>query len=82
MKKCYNCIYYYQSGFCGYNQSCCKIYGSLDMDQKERHPDTSAETCDKYDDNKAHIKPVSKNDSPYKKADYNKKEYQDLFPED
>ena len=49
MKKCYNCCNYYKEGcFCGYSASMCKIYGSLDMDQTKRHPDTAAETCPMY----------------------------------
>jgi hypothetical protein len=44
-KKCSNCINFFTSNFCGYNACNCKIYGSLDVDQKERHPDTAALTC-------------------------------------
>lgn len=31
--------------FCGYNSSNCWIYGSLDVDQKEHHPDKTVQTC-------------------------------------
>ena len=47
-KSCYKCINFYQNTFCGYSACRCKVYGSLDMDQKERHPDTAAETCPEY----------------------------------
>lgn len=48
MRKCYSCCNFYIDTFCGYNSCLCKVYGSLDVDQHERHPDTSAETCDMY----------------------------------
>ena len=44
-RRCYWCKHYYTDMFCGYNSSNCWIYGSLDMDQKERHPDKTAQTC-------------------------------------
>lgn len=44
-RRCYWCKHYYTDGFCGYNSSNCWIYGSLDVDQKERHPDKTAQTC-------------------------------------
>lgn len=47
-RVCYNCRHYKTSLFCGYISSHCEIYGSLDMDQHERHPDTAAATCDKF----------------------------------
>lgn len=47
-RKCYNCANYFESYFCGYNSHNCKIHGSLDMDQKVRHPDTSAQSCTDY----------------------------------
>lgn len=47
-KSCYKCKNFYQDTFCGYNACRCKVYGSLDVDQKERHPDTAAETCQEY----------------------------------
>lgn len=47
-RKCYDCENYFESYFCGYNSHNCKVYGSIDMDQKERHPDTTAESCDRY----------------------------------
>ena len=33
---------------CGYDISKCQIYGSLDVDQKERHPDKTFDTCKDY----------------------------------
>lgn len=49
MRKCYNCINYYKDGcFGGYKMSMCKVYGSLDCDQRERHPDVTAQTCPMY----------------------------------
>lgn len=59
---CYNCKHYYTDTFCGYNASNCYIYGSLDCDQKERHPDRTADTCKDYttecdDYNKQHNQP-------------------------
>lgn len=47
-RTCYNCINYYTSTLCAYNASCCKVHGSLDLDQHERHPDTAAETCREF----------------------------------
>lgn len=47
-RKCYNCEHFYQSWFCGYGQCVCKVHGSLDVDQHERHPDTAAATCAEY----------------------------------
>lgn len=47
-RKCYNCKHFYTNTFCGYSQCMCKVYGSLDMDQHERHPDISAKTCKEY----------------------------------
>lgn len=47
-RKCYNCKHFYQSWFCGYGQCVCKVHGSLDVDQHERHPDTAAATCAEY----------------------------------
>lgn len=48
-RTCYNCKNFFNSYFCGYSSSNCKVYGSLDMDQKVRHPDTAAENCDRYE---------------------------------
>lgn len=49
-KWCYDCKHYYNEGyFCGYNACACKIYGSLDVDQRERHPDITADTCKDYE---------------------------------
>ena len=46
---CYDCIHYRQEPyFCGYSACGCEIYGSLDVDQHERHPDRTADTCPKY----------------------------------
>lgn len=47
-RRCYNCEHFYQSWFCGYGQCVCKVHGSLDVDQHERHPDTAAATCAEY----------------------------------
>ena len=48
-KTCYSCCNYYrEGGVGGYLSSNCKVYGSLDCDQKERRPDISAETCEMY----------------------------------
>lgn len=55
-RTCYNCKNYFTSYFCGYNSSNCKVYGSLDMDQKVRHPDTAAESCDRYEQKEAEAK--------------------------
>ena len=48
MKKCFSCSNFYYDCFCGYNACKCYIYGSLDVDQRERHPETTAETCPEY----------------------------------
>ena len=48
---CYDCDHYRSSYFCGYNASECRIYGSLDVDQRERHPDKTADTCKDYKPN-------------------------------
>lgn len=49
---CYDCAnFYYEGYFCGYNACSCKIYGSLDVDQKERHPDETADICKEYTPN-------------------------------
>lgn len=47
-KYCYDCEHCYSSHFCGWTSYGCKIYGSLDIDQQERHPDKTANTCPKY----------------------------------
>ena len=47
-RKCYTCENFYTSYFCGYDACRCKVHGSLDVDQHERHPDTAAETCREY----------------------------------
>lgn len=46
--RCYDCVNYFESCFCGYNECRCKKYGSLDVGQKERHPDTAASVCPDY----------------------------------
>lgn len=48
MKKCYDCKNYFESWMCGYAASNCKVHGSLDCDQKERHPDRTADSCPDY----------------------------------
>lgn len=50
-KWCYDCLNYYTDYFCGYSASGCKIHGSLDVDQTERHPDRTADTCPNYAQN-------------------------------
>lgn len=45
---CYGCKHYFESYFCGYVSSNCRIHGSLDIDQHERHPDTAAKSCAEY----------------------------------
>lgn len=47
-RKCYNCEQFFRSTFCGYDSCNCKIHGSLDVDQHERHPDTEAARCKDY----------------------------------
>lgn len=47
-RKCRNCDHFRESYFCGYVSSHCEVHGSLDMDQKERHPDTEAARCDDF----------------------------------
>lgn len=47
--NCYQCCnFYYEGCFGGYSACMCKVYGSLDVDQKERHPNTAAQTCKMY----------------------------------
>lgn len=48
-RKCHNCEHYVESYFSGYISSNCKIYGSLDVDQHERHPDTEATRCKDFE---------------------------------
>ena len=51
-KWCYDCKHFYKGGyFCGYASCNCGIYGSLDVDQNERHPDETADTCKNYESN-------------------------------
>lgn len=57
-RKCYDCVNYYSTYFCGYNSSHCKIYGSLDVDQTERHPEETADSCKEYKEKE------KKHDSP------------------
>lgn len=46
---CYDCQSYYQmGGFGGYMACQCRIHGSLDVDQRERHPDHTADSCPDY----------------------------------
>ena len=59
-RTCYDCGYFKTSYFCGYEQCICEIYGSLDIDQNLRHPDTSAQDCQMF---------VSKKDYKPKKKD-------------
>ena len=48
---CYDCKHFYSRYFCGYEDCNCRIYGSLDVDQHERHPDKTADTCPDYESN-------------------------------
>ena len=48
-KLCYDCKHCQGSHFCGWTSYYCKIYGSLDIDQKERHPEETAKTCPNYE---------------------------------
>ena len=50
MRKCAHCKHYFNETTCGYTSSNCRIYGSLDCDQNERHPDTAAETCPDFEE--------------------------------
>lgn len=46
---CHECCNFYLEGcFGSYSMRMCKIYGSLDCDQNERHPDTAAKSCPNY----------------------------------
>lgn len=47
-RKCHNCENFYRNWVCGYGKCMCKVHGSLDVDQKERHPDRTAKTCEEY----------------------------------
>lgn len=47
-RSCYGCKNFCYSRFCGYDACYCKVHGSLDVDQHERHPDTAAATCMEY----------------------------------
>lgn len=53
-RKCRNCDHFFESYFCGYNSSNCKVHGSLDMDQHERHPDTEAARCKDFTPKREH----------------------------
>lgn len=59
-RKCYTCGNYRESLFCGYISSHCEIYGSLDVDQHERHPDTAADTCEDFAPKKPKRPPTEK----------------------
>lgn len=48
---CYDCKHFYTSHFCGYDDCNCRIHGSLDVDQQERHPDKTADICEDYTPN-------------------------------
>lgn len=50
-RKCYTCQNFRREFFCGYGACRCDIYGSLDVDQRERHPDRTAATCPDYTPN-------------------------------
>lgn len=51
-RGCYDCDHFFTSYFCGYEACRCKIFGSLDVDQNERHPDTTAENCPEFEPKK------------------------------
>lgn len=44
-RSCYACGHHRESLFCGYASQTCTVHGSLDVDQDERHPDTTGATC-------------------------------------
>lgn len=44
-RKCYNCENFFYTSFCGYDACNCKVYGMIDVNQTERHPDTVAASC-------------------------------------
>lgn len=44
-RSCYACDHHRESLFCGYVSHDCTVHGSLDVDQHERHPDTTGATC-------------------------------------
>lgn len=47
--NCYSCCNFYKEGcFGSYSVCMCKIYGSLDADQRKRHPSTAAINCKMY----------------------------------
>ena len=48
---CYDCDNFFTTHFCGYDECMCKVYGSIDCGQKERHPDKTADTCKDYKSN-------------------------------
>ena len=47
-KWCYDCENFYEAYACGYSECCCKKFGSIDIGQRERHPDITADTCPEY----------------------------------
>lgn len=51
-RRCYDCDHFFVSRFCGYEACNCEIFGSLDVDQHGRHPDTTAESCPKFEPKK------------------------------
>lgn len=59
-RKCYDCDNFFESYFCGYASCNCKIHGSLDVDQHERHPDTAAATCEDFAPKKPKRPPTEK----------------------
>ena len=50
-KWCYNCKHFYYDYFCSYRSCNCYMHGSLDLDQRERHPAETAMTCKDYEYN-------------------------------
>lgn len=47
-KWCHDCKHFYYTCDFGYRSCNCHIHGSLDIDQRERHPAETAEICEDY----------------------------------
>lgn len=59
-RRCYDCDNFSLSHFCGYDSYNCKIFGSLDVDQHERHPDITAKSCSEFTPKKPKKAPAEK----------------------
>ena len=46
---CYDCEHYSEDCFCGFNDPKCDIYGDFVCPDSHIHPDTSADTCERYE---------------------------------